>query len=230
MIGIIAAMAQETTYLKQQMSDLSSFVIGESIFWTGNINNQPIVLLQCGIGKVNAAIGTTLLIERFKPDHIINTGVAGGLNSDLKIGDIVISIEVRHHDVDLTVWGYEHGQLPKSPAAFMPSLLLIEAANTAAQELGMQVTHGLIISGDSFIHEQAQIAKIQEKFAKAHAVEMEAAAIAQVCHQFNVPFVIIRALSDIAGKDSPVSFDIFLEQAAKNSAELILHTLAQLKS
>lgn len=229
-VGIIAAMQEETEYLKQHMSDIETLILGDSIFYSGKINALAVVLLQCGIGKVNAAVGTTLLIERFKPEYIINTGTAGGMHLGLEVGDVVISTQVRHHDVDLTVFGYEHGQLPNLPAAFSPSLLLIEAAERAAHKMDMQVTRGLIASGDSFIHEETYITRIRERFADVYAVEMEAAAVAQVCHQFKVPFVVIRALSDIAGKESPISFGVFLEQAARNSAQLILYTLAEFNS
>lgn len=230
MIGIIAAMIEETVYLKQHMTEIQTSSVGDYVFYSGKIKQTPVVLLQCGIGKVNAAIGTTLMVERFQPKFIINTGAAGGLNEALSVGDIVISIAVQHHDVDLTVWGYEHGQLPKLPAKFAPSEILINAAEHAAQKMSMQVTKGLIVSGDGFIHQDQDIQKIKTKFPDAHAVEMEGAAIAQVCHQFHVPFVVIRALSDIAGKESPVSFDKFLEQAAKNSAELLILTLESMKA
>jgi adenosylhomocysteine nucleosidase len=227
-IGIIAAMQEETLFLKQHMTDIESLTIGESVFYIGKINQTSVVLLQCGIGKVNAAVGSTLLIERFKPKFMINTGSAGGLHDALSVGDIVISIAVRHHDVDLTVWGYEHGQVPQLPAAFMPSPELIKAAEQAAKKMSMKVTQGLIVSGDSFIHQDAAIESIKQNFPDAQAVEMEGAAIAQVCHQFKIPFVIIRSLSDIAGKDSPKISDLFLEEASRNSAQLILYMLMEL--
>lgn len=228
MIGIIAAMAEEVAYLKQHLTHTELLSIGDSHFISGQLGETKVVVLQCGIGKVNAAIGTTLLIDRFNPEYVINIGSAGGLNQTLEIGDIVISIEVRYHDVDLTVWGYEYGQLPQSPASFAPSEKLIAAAENAALHMQMQVTRGLIITGDTFIQEEAHLHRIREKFSHAYAVEMEGAAIAHVCHQLNVPFVVIRALSDIAGKDSLVSFEKFLEQAAKNSTQLILHMLKEL--
>lgn len=230
MIGIIAAMQEETVYLKQHMTEVATLSVGEYTFFSGKINKTNVVLLQCGIGKVNAAIGATLLIERFKPTFIINTGAAGGLHQSLAVGDIVISIAVQHHDVDLTVWGYAHGQLPKLPVSFTPSQELIHAAECAAKKMSMRVTKGLIVSGDSFIHQDADIEKIKQKFPGVHAVEMEGAAIAQVCHQFKIPFVIIRALSDIAGKESPISFEQFLKQAAQNSAQLILYTLENMEA
>jgi adenosylhomocysteine nucleosidase len=146
------------------------------------------------------------------------------------VGDIVISIAVQHHDVDLTIWGYEHGQLPQLPVSFTPSQELIDAAERAAEKMSMHVTKGLIVSGDSFIHQDEDIEKIKQKFPGVHAVEMEGAAIAQVCHQFKVPFVIIRALSDIAGKESPISFEQFLKQAAQNSAQLLIYTLENMQA
>ncbi len=229
MIGIIAAMAEELAVLKQHLTHTETLIVGDFIFISGKIEHTEVVLLQCGIGKVNAAMGTTLLIDRFHPDYVINVGSAGGLHSELEIGDVIISIEVRYHDVDLTVWGYEHGQIPKSPAGFMPSEKLIQAAEDAALTMNMQVTRGLIISGDIFIQEEEHLKKLQKNFPKAHAVEMEGAAIAHACHQLKVPFVIIRALTDIAGKESTINNDLFLEQAAQHSTQLLLRMLPILK-
>ncbi len=228
MIGIIAAMAEEAVTLRTHMTDPVISEVAGNIYYAGKIKNTSVVLVQCGIGKVNAAIGTTLLIERFKPDYVINTGTAGGLDGDLKVGDVVISLEVRHHDVDVTVFGYDLGQLPKLPPAFMASKPLVDAAEAAALGMKMNVTKGMIVSGDTFMHEESHIEEVKKNFPQVHAVEMEAAAVAQVCHQFHVPFVIIRALSDIAGKDSPVSFEQFLELASRNSAELILNMIDKL--
>jgi adenosylhomocysteine nucleosidase len=227
MIGIIAAMHEEAAYLIEHMQNKLTTEIAKTVFTSGTLNGMPVAMVECGIGKVNAAIGTTLLIEHFKPDCVINTGTAGGLNPALTMGDVVISTDVTHHDVDLTVWGYAHGQLPKLPAAFLPDLSLIEAAERAALNMNMHVTKGLIVSGDSFISTENTIARILALFPAVQAVEMEAAAIAQVCHQFSVPFVIIRAISDVAGKDSVLSFDAFLKQAAQNSAQLLLNTLSE---
>ncbi len=230
MIGIIAAMQEETDYLIEHMTEVEKITIGSLIFFKGKIKHVHVVLLKCGIGKVNAAMGAALLIERFKPSHIINTGSAGGLDSTAKIGDVVISTEVRHHDVDLTALGCEYGQLLFLPAGFDPCLLLIAAATRAAEKMHISVKQGLIVSGDSFIHQDADIKKIKQNFPDVHAVEMEGAAIAQVCHQFKIPFVIIRALSDIAGKESPLSFEQFLKQAGQNSAQLVLYTLENMEA
>jgi adenosylhomocysteine nucleosidase len=182
-----------------------------------------VVLLKSGIGKVNAALSTTLLLDRFKPDYVINTGSAGGFHPSLNVGDVVISSEVRHNDVDVTVFGYEYGQVPGLPAAYIPNEMLVDMAVKKAEEISaIQVVKGLIVTGDSFLNDPEKVEFIRSKFKDLYAGEMEAAAIAQVCHQFNVPFVVIRALSDIAGKESNVSFEQFLDQAAKHSADLVL--------
>ncbi len=227
-IGIIGAMEAEILFLQKTMQLIETIEVAGNTFYLGQLQGHHAVLLQCGIGKVNAALGTTLLIERFKPDYVINTGSAGGLHQTLAVGDVVISLEVRHHDVDLTIWGYEHGQVPKLPSAFIPSQILVHAAEQAAKKMSLRVTQGLIVSGDSFIHQDVDIVEIRGNFPNAHAVEMEAAAIAQVCHQFKMPFVIIRAVSDMAGIDTPALSDLYLAGAARNSAELIINTLTEL--
>jgi adenosylhomocysteine nucleosidase len=186
-------------------------------------------LLRSGIGKVNAAMSTTILLEKYKPDCIINTGSAGGYNPSLNVGDAVISTEVRHHDVDVTAFGYEYGQVPQLPAAFLADEKLVAAAETASKEIEeIQIVKGLIATGDSFMSDPVRVDFVRTKFENLQAVEMEAAAIAQVAHQFNVPFVIIRSLSDIAGKESNVSFDQFLDKAAHHSATLVMKMVASL--
>ena len=227
-IGIIGAMDEEVAILKEKIQNREDLTIGKSEFSIGKIDNIDVVLLKSGIGKVNAAVGTTLLLDHFKPDYVINTGSAGGYHTELDVGDIVISTDVRHHDVDVTVFGYEYGQVPQMPPGFTPDKSLIEKAEKAARGItDIKVAKGLIVTGDSFMHDPERVEFVRGKFTDLYAVEMEAAAIAQVCHLFNVPFVIIRALSDIAGKDSNVSFDKFLEKAALHSSALILNVVGE---
>ncbi|MFY4774839.1 5'-methylthioadenosine/S-adenosylhomocysteine nucleosidase [Metabacillus sp. RGM 3146] len=230
-IAIIGAMEEEVTILRDKLTEKSTETIAGSEFTKGIYNGTEIVLLKSGIGKVNAAISTTLLLDRYKPDYVINTGSAGGFHSELNVGDIVVSTEVRHHDVDVTAFGYEYGQVPGLPPAFLPDTSLLEIASleSHAQE-GIQIVKGLIVTGDSFMNDPGRVEYVRTKFDSIYAVEMEAAAIAQVCHQFQVPFVVIRALSDIAGKESDVSFDKFLEKAAVNSAAHVLRIVEQLKN
>ncbi|ASU15486.1 5'-methylthioadenosine/S-adenosylhomocysteine nucleosidase [Actinobacillus pleuropneumoniae] len=224
-IGIIGAMAQEVEILRNLMVEAKVIEIAGCKIYDGKINNTQVALLQSGIGKVAAAVGTALLLELTKPDMIINTGSAGGLDANLNVGDIVISTEVRHHDADVTAFGYEKGQLPANPAAFLPNEQLVSVALKETQTAGFNAVSGLICSGDVFVNGAEKIAQIRQDFPNVAAVEMEAAAIAQVCHAFNVPFVVVRAISDVADKESHLSFDEFLPLAAKNSSEIVVAML-----
>lgn len=230
LIGIIGAMQQEIALLKQQLTESRTEQLGGLTFYVGALAGKNVVLVQSGIGKVAAAVATTLLISQFKPDCVINTGSAGGFDPELNVGDIVISSEVRHHDVDVTAFGYEIGQVPQMPAAFIAHPALIAAAEQSISELGFCKTKkGLIATGDSFMCDPERIAQTRQQFPTMLAVEMEGAAIAQSCHMLNTPFVVIRSLSDIAGKESPDSFDAYLEVASKNSSAMVtelLNTLA----
>ncbi|MGG1575836.1 5'-methylthioadenosine/S-adenosylhomocysteine nucleosidase [Fictibacillus sp. NRS-1165] len=229
-IGIIGAMEEEVIILRDKLSQRQDKTLAGCEFYTGKIDGLDIILLKSGIGKVNAAIGTTLMIEMYQPDCIINTGSAGGFHKDLNVGDVVISTEVRHHDVDATIFGYEYGQVPQMPAFYVPDADLVSIAVKSAKKVsGIQVAKGLIASGDSFMSDHDRVEYIRTKLAGLYAAEMEAAAIAQVAYQFDVPFVIIRSLSDIAGKDARVSYDQFLNTASKHSAELILFMIEELK-
>lgn len=230
-IGIIGAMDEEVELLKASLDNREDHVIAGYHLFTGKLHGKEIVLLKSGIGKVNAAIGTTILLQTFKPDCIINTGSAGGYDPELNVGDIVISSEVRHHDVDLTVFGYEYGQVPRQPAAYTPDETLAAVAEKCIARMdGMKTVRGLIATGDQFMNDPARVERKRKLFPQMKAVEMEAAAIAQTCLQFGTPFIIIRALSDIAGKESGVSFDQFLITAAKHSAEMIIAMIDELAS
>ncbi|MGL4205346.1 MAG: 5'-methylthioadenosine/S-adenosylhomocysteine nucleosidase [Aeromonadaceae bacterium] len=226
-VGIIGAMDQEVALLRTQMSNVETLSLAGCEFYSGTLAGQAVVLTRSGIGKVAASIATTLLLERFAPDCVINTGSAGGFDPELHIGDVVISNEVRHHDVDVTAFGYEIGQVPRMPAAFIADSKLKTLAQAAVAELheGIQCKEGLICTGDQFMCDPARIAKARADFPTMAAVEMEGAAIAQVCHQFGVPFVITRSLSDIAGKESPESFDAYLETASRHSSAMVIAML-----
>jgi adenosylhomocysteine nucleosidase len=229
LFGIIGAMEPEVALLKQQLTAVSSEKIGSFQFVRGQLAGCEVVIVQSGIGKVAAAVATTLLIDHFKPNCIINTGSAGGFHPELNVGDIAIGIEVRHHDVDVTAFGYEYGQVPQMPAAYLAHPALVSAAEQTIASLGFcQTKSGLITTGDSFMCDPLRINQTRERFPTMLAVEMEGAAIAQVCHMLATPFVVIRSLSDIAGKESPVSFDAYLEVASKNSSAMVVALLGQL--
>lgn len=228
-IGIIGAMEEEVTFLRQQLEAREDLELAGYQFHSGRLAGQQVVLLKSGIGKVNAAIGTTILLERFAPDCIVNTGSAGGFAQELEIGDVVISSEVRQHDFDLTVFGYEPGQVPQMPPAFTPDPTLVAIAeHSIAKVEGVKTVKGLIATGDAFMNCPDKVAETRAKFPAMLAVEMEAGAIAQTCFRFGVPFIIFRALSDIAGKESSLSFQEFLSQAGVHSAHMVIEMAREL--
>ncbi len=227
-VGIIGAMEQEVEILKSQMKLRQREVIGSSIFYSGIIDDKEVILLQSGIGKVAAAIGTSLLIERYMPDVIINTGSAGGFDPSLNFGDVVISTEVRHHDADVTAFGYKMGQMAGQPAAFLADNKLIELVESILAQSDSHAVRGLICTGDTFVCTKEKQDFIKQHFPDVVAVEMEASAIAQTCHQFNIPFVVVRAISDVADKESPMSFEEFLPLAAKNSSDMVRKVIERL--
>ncbi|ABU78403.1 5'-methylthioadenosine/S-adenosylhomocysteine nucleosidase [Cronobacter sakazakii] len=222
--GIIGAMEEEVTLLRDKIDNRQTLTIAGCEIYTGTLNGVDVALLKSGIGKVSAAMGATLLLEHCKPDVIINTGSAGGLAPSLKVGDIVVSDEVRYHDADVTAFGYEYGQMAGCPAAFKADEKLIAAAQETIEKLNLHAVRGLVVSGDAFINGSVNLAKIRHNFPQAIAVEMEATAIGHVCHNFGVPFVVVRAISDVADQQSHLSFEEFLAVAAKQSS-LMVETL-----
>jgi len=229
-VAIIGAMEEEVTLLRSQIENCQTLMRGGCEIYSGQLNGVDVALLKSGIGKVAAALGTTLIIEHCQPDVIINTGSAGGLASTLNVGDIVISDEVRYHDADVTAFGYEPGQMAGCPAAFIADSNLIQIATQAVNELNLNAVKGLICSGDAFINGAEPLARIKKTFPQVAAVEMEAAAIAHVSHQFNIPFVVVRAISDVADKESHQSFDEFLIVAAKQSSAMVVTMLELFKT
>jgi adenosylhomocysteine nucleosidase len=237
MIGIIGAMEDEVSMLRSLIVDGKTRVIGNGLsskgegfeFISGSIDGKEAVLLRGGIGKVNAAVGCALLIENYKPAFVINTGSAGGIGAGLSFCDVVISDVIVHHDVDVTVFNYAPGQVPGMPAVYPVPEELIRLAEKAVDELkaegelpaGFNHVRGLIASGDVFMYKPEIIAAAAKRFPKMRAVEMESAAVAQACYLFGVPCLAIRALSDVAGTESPMTHDQFLPIASKNSCNIV---------
>jgi adenosylhomocysteine nucleosidase len=222
-IGILGAMDEEVALLKASLDDLKETKWKHLTFYEGTLSGIEVILVKCGIGKVAAAIATTVLIEQYAPDAVVNTGSAGGFDKNLNIGDVVIASHVIHHDANLTHFGYKLGQCAGMPEDFRCNDTLIEKAKNATSHIAeIQSTSGLICTGDAFIGSDEAVAKLREDFPEMKAVEMEGAAIGQVCYMLNTPFLVIRSLSDIAGKTSSVSFKEYLETAAKHSAQLVM--------
>ncbi|KLU19885.1 5'-methylthioadenosine nucleosidase, partial [Proteus mirabilis] len=169
-VGVIGAMEQEVTLLREKIEDCQILSRGGCEIYTGTINGVDVALLKSGIGKVAAAIGTTLLLEHFRPDVVINTGSAGGLDSRLNVGDIVVSTEVRYHDADVTAFGYEPGQMAQCPPAFIADPKLISVAEACIESLKLNAVRGLICSGDAFINGAEPLARIRRTFPDVVAV------------------------------------------------------------
>ncbi|MFT2111801.1 5'-methylthioadenosine/S-adenosylhomocysteine nucleosidase [Marinomonas sp. 2405UD68-3] len=222
LVAIIGAMDEEVVLIKEWLSGVSCQTIADCEFYFGKLDGKDVVLLKSGIGKVNAAVSTSLLLSKFDPDKVINIGSAGGFDIELNVGDVVISDKVIHHDVDVTAFGYEMGQVPNMPVGFEADSELVKSAQSAIATLeSVTAKVGLIGTGDSFMSDSVRVQNVRETFPTLMAVEMEAAAVAQVCHKFGTPFVVVRALSDIAGKESSQSFESYLEMAAKNSSLMV---------
>ena len=199
-IGILVAMSVEFNQLFRLMEDKSTASEGGTEFTTGKIGQHEIILMQCGIGKVNAAMGTTLLIRHFAPDCIISTGCAGGIDARLSVMDVVVSRELVYHDVDCgTTLGCELGQVQGLPLRFQGDRRLVDAAT--GLDTTTQIHAGLICTGDQFITSRETLDKIKQNFPDGLAVDMESAAIAQVCYLQGVPFVSFRVISDTPGAD-----------------------------
>ncbi len=236
MIGIVGAMEEEVKLLRQELQNPTTVNRGALTFWKGDLGGKPVVLVQCGIGKVNAAMACSLLIELFAPQAVINTGSAGGLAPELTFGDILIATSLLQHDMDVTPFGYAPGQVPGLPARFNTDPALVDTARQCLNTLhqvgdfptSMKTLLGLIGSGDNFIHQPEHIAELRARFPEMAAVEMEGAALAQVCHLLQVPLLVIRAISDVAGKESPMTFEEFLPLASQRSAQLVRQLIKEL--
>ena len=227
-IAIIAAMEEEVAILKSKITDYQLERHLECDFHIGKIANCEIVLLQSGIGKVAAASGTTLLLNNYQVDAVINTGSAGGLSTKLNIGDIIVSKDVFYHDVDLTAFGYKPGQMSGCPVSFAADVNYQSLAKQCIKKHGVNAVDGSIGSGDAFINGKSNLERIKQTFPDAIAVEMEAAAIGHVCWLFKVPFVVVRAISDNGDNESAVDFQSFLKLAAAQSSKIVESMLSEL--
>ena len=221
--GIIAAMQEEMQEIKKIMTETEERKIYELTFTKGKINNTEVVLVEAGVGKVNAARTTQILINNFDIEAIINVGSAASANDELDIGDIVIGKKLVQHDFDITAFGHPKGfisnvgQYVESDSKLSEKM---EQTIVDLQDKEYKIKIGTIASGDIFCTEIKMKEKIRNKF-EADAIEMEGAAIAQVCKLDNVPFIVIRSISDNPNGNNNITFDQFLEKAAKRCALII---------
>lgn len=222
-------MEEEIKQLLEEITDETVREIANQTFYDGLIHGQPVTIVQSGIGKVNATIATTLLIQEFEVDSVINTGSAGGIGGGLSIGDLAIASRLSYNDADNRVFGYKFGQIPQMDVEYTADENLVTLIETHAKPLGWNVQKGLIVSGDSFISSQHQIEEIKEHFPEVLVTEMEGAAVAQTCRQFDIPFAVVRAVSDTADEVASMNFDEFVILAGQRSAELVLRLIESIK-
>lgn len=221
MIGIIGAMSAEVDSLIANVDNLSLKSIGSFEFIKGTISGKDVVILKSGIGKVASAVGAALLIENYKPQIIINTGIAGGVKP-LKSEDIVIPLGLSYGDVDATVFGYKLGQVPQMPYIFEASATYVEKIKSILS-FKYQYKVGHAVTSDSFITSQD---KIKSEVFDNMICEMEGASIAQTCYMLNVPFVSIRYISDILGEESQIDdYNEFENRMAHRSCDIILDVI-----
>lgn len=229
MIGIIGAMDSEVATLFARMTAKEKINLNNLTFYKGKLYNKDVVVVKCGIGKVNAALCTQLMILNFKVSKIINTGIAGAVGEGLKIYDFVVSTEAVYHDFDVQFFGYKLGQVPGMPETFRADPSLINAAKQAFEQTDfankLKLSQGRIASGDQFISGNEKKASIISNF-HPQCVEMEGCAIAQACYANKVPFVIIRCMSDAA--DDSVKETYSEETAAKLSSNFLLEVIKQI--
>lgn len=230
-IGIIGAMADEVAGLKELMQDVEITRKASMEFYAGTLEGKKVVVVQSGIGKVNAAVCTQILVDDFQAEVVMNTGIAGSLNNDINIGDIVVSTDLVHHDVEATAFGYKKGQVPGMEYfSFQSDDALRGLAVKACREVNpdIQVFEGRIASGDQFVADQGVKDFIVNEFG-AYAVEMEGAAIAQAAMLNHVPFLVIRAISDKADGSAHVDYPAFEKLAIEHSVRLTRRILREIQ-
>ena len=246
--AILGAFEREVTLLEDRLEERQDRQIEGIRFAGGKLNGRKVVVAWTGVGKVNAAMTTTLLIEHFKPKHIIFTGIAGAVNPQLRPGDIVIAEKTAHHDMG-TVW--PEGLFVKgvknrldgmeNPVFFPADEKLVECAQQAAERIDMRrvetvagqrnpkIIKGVIVTGDSFIASTEKCAELRKKL-EADAVEMEGAAVAQICYQRRIGHLVIRSISDSADEGAVTDKQMFYILAAKNSSDLVAEMIGLLSA
>lgn len=227
MIALIGAMPEEVAIIKSEIKNLTIKKIAHVEFYEGMYCDREIVLMLSSPGKVNAAIATTLLLNNYSVEYVINIGTCGSLNNELNIGDLIVGTEVVHFDVDATHFGYKFGQVPQMPATYLSDNKLKEIAKSIKLE-NNNIVFGMLGTSDSFISDKNRKKEILNHFPNMLAVDMEAAAIAQTCYNFGIEFIICRSVSDKAEEGNRITFDEFLNIAAKNSSILTTELIKKL--
>ncbi|MBF0778127.1 5'-methylthioadenosine/adenosylhomocysteine nucleosidase [Streptococcus cuniculi] len=223
--GVIAAMPEELKVLVEALEHGVEEVVLGRTYYRGQLGQHEVVLVQSGVGKVMSAMSVAILAQQFQVDIIVNTGSAGAVADGIAIGDVVIARQLAYHDVDLTAFGYEYGQMSAQPLYFEADQDLVLKMREVLGKQEIPVHLGLIATGDSFIAGADKIAAMKAHFPEVLAVEMEGAAIAQAAQSIGLPFLVIRAMSDTAQGDANITFDEFIIEAGKRSAQALIRLL-----
>lgn len=229
-IGIIGAMEDEVSRLKEKMENVTITKKASMDFYEGTLEGKKAVVVRSGIGKVNAGICTQILADVFQVDAVINTGIAGSLNNDVNIGDIVLSTDVLHHDMNAVGFGYKRGQIPQMDVfSFTADEKLRSLGKKICEQVNpdISVFEGRILSGDQFISDNAVKEDLINEYG-GYAVEMEGAAIAQASYLNGIPFLIVRAISDKADGSAHMDYPAFEAKAIEHSVKLTLNMMKEL--
>ncbi|AXH10299.1 5'-methylthioadenosine/S-adenosylhomocysteine nucleosidase [Malaciobacter halophilus] len=228
-LAIMGAMQEEIDPLLANFKDIKITEYADNKYYEVSLDGLDIVIAHSKIGKVFASLTATTMIEKFGCDTLLFSGVAGAVNSDLKIGDLVIANRLCQHDLDITAFGHPHGFVPGGKVFVETSKELREIAKEVAKQNSLKVLEGTIATGDQFVHSSQRKEFIQNTF-KADALEMEGASVAVICDSLNVPFFILRSISDSADMDANFDFDEFLKSSAQISADYILKIAQKLNN
>ena len=227
MIAILGAMREEVAPLLEAVSEYKEVKHANNTFYLAKFEGRELVIAYSKIGKVNAAITTSAMIEKFGAKKLLFTGVAGALNPNLKIGDMLYATSLVQHDLDITAFGHQPGYVPGTSVFIKSDENLNAIASRVAAESGLNLQSGIIATGDQFICEKSKKEWIKTTF-NADATEMEGASVALVCESLGVPFFVLRAISDEAGGGAEFDFDEFLNSSAKISANFMLEMVKSL--
>jgi adenosylhomocysteine/aminodeoxyfutalosine nucleosidase len=226
-IAILGAMQEEIEPLLSYMEEAKAVSYANNVYYECKYRGKDVVIAYSKIGKVFSALTATLLIEKFGCEALLFSGVAGAIHEDLKVGDLIIADGLCQHDLDITAFGHPYGFVPEGDVCIVSDVKLRDIAKKVAKEKGIVLKEGIIATGDQFVACSERKNWVKDTF-NAHALEMEGASVAVVCNALNVPFFILRAISDSADDDAGFDFDAFLESSAKISADFIIHMVEKI--
>ncbi|AJD05754.1 5'-methylthioadenosine / S-adenosylhomocysteine nucleosidase / 6-amino-6-deoxyfutalosine hydrolase [Campylobacter lari] len=220
-IAILGAMPEEVTPLLETLKEYQSIEYANNTYYLAKYKNHELIIAYSKIGKVNSTLSAAIMIEKFKAELLLFTGVAGAFNPSLEIGDLIYATKLAQYDLDITAFGHPLGYVPGNEIFIKTDDKLNNLAVEVAKELGVKLQSGIIATGDEFICDENKKAKIREIFS-ADACEMEGASVALVCDALKIPCLILRSMSDKAGEKAEFDFDEFVEKSAKISANFVL--------